>query len=204
MSRGSQTKIWATAYHEAGHALAALREGREVTEVRLYPDCPDNGLTAWNRGSSRRLFRSSDPGGDFIPEWHELLQERLADIRISLAGPLAEAKLLNKPLRSLGAESDLSACQSIAHSMAVRHRQLQELIEVTAPGNSKLPTVDMLELIDEQRRSVRRWVGRPAVWNTLKEIAEQLIKSRVLNGQDLIRGTLASDSPGSKQQVLPF
>ena len=148
-------------------ALAALREGREVTEVRLYPDCPGNGLTAWNRGSSRRLFRSSDPGGDLIPEWHELLQERFGDIRISLAGPLAEAKLLNKPLPAMGAESDLSTCQSIAHSMAVRHRQLQELIEVTAPSNSKLPPVNMLELIDEQRRHVRRWVGRPIVWKAL-------------------------------------
>lgn len=99
--------MWATAYHEAGHALAALREGRRVEEVRLSSSCPDSGLTVLDRGSDQRLFRSRDPDGDLIPRWHEMLQDRLADIRVSLAGPLAEAKLLNKPLRTLGAALDL-------------------------------------------------------------------------------------------------
>lgn len=196
--------MWATAYHEAGHALAALREGREVTEVRLYPECPESGLTAWNRGSSERLFRSSDPDGDLIPEWHELLQERLSDIRISLAGPLAEAKLLNKPLRSLGAESDLAICQTIAHSMAVRHGQLRKLISIVAPDNSNLPPVDMLKLVKRQRIGVRRWIGRPVVWSALNSIAAEIMKCGSLDCRGLLRLTIASGSQKSKQMLLPF
>lgn len=202
MGNGRQTRIWATSYHEAGHALAALREGRYVKEVRLSPNCPDSGLTVWSRGSDRRLFRASDPDGDLIPRWHEMLQDRLAEIRISLAGPLAEAKLLNKPLRTLGASLDLSRCQSIAHSMTVRHRKLQEVIEITTPDNSKLPPLNMLELIDEQRRYVRRWIGQPRVWGMLTLIAKRLVEREKLKECDVLDAALAEDGGLSGQMPL--
>lgn len=204
MSRGKQTRMWPTAYHEAGHALAALREGREVTEVRLYPDCPDSGLTTWSGSSDHRLFRSSEPDGDLIPEWHELLQERLGDIRISLAGPLAEAKLMNKPLRALGAESDLVMCQTITHSMRVRYRHLKELVAIVAPDNSGIPETNMLELVEEQRRKVRRWVARPVVWTALGDIAGQLIKQSNLGCEDLLRLTTVGGTKDAGQMALPL
>lgn len=204
MSCGRQTRLWATAYHEAGHALAALREGRRVKEVCLSPSCPDSGLTVWSRGSDRRLFQASNPDGDLIPRWHETLQDRLAEIRISLAGPLAEAKLLNRPLRTLGAASDLSRCQGIAHSMTVQHRKLQEVIEIAAPDNSRLPPLNMLEVIDEQRRRTRRWVGRPQVWRTLAAIAEALANEQKLDEYGVVCAADESATRESGQMVLPL
>jgi len=63
-----------TAYHEAGHAVAALVLGRPVAWVSIRPDRKYLGLCAFGKG----VFRPSE-------DWVE------REAIISLAGPAAEA-----------------------------------------------------------------------------------------------------------------
>jgi hypothetical protein len=64
----------ATAYHEAGHAVAALALGRPVRSVSILPDCEYLGFCEFHKG----VFR---PSKDWLE--HEIL--------ISLGGIAAEA-----------------------------------------------------------------------------------------------------------------
>ena len=63
-----------TAYHEAGHAVAALALGRPVAWVSIRPDRKYLGLCAFGKG----VFRPSE-------DWVE------REAVLSLAGPAAEA-----------------------------------------------------------------------------------------------------------------
>jgi hypothetical protein len=65
----------AVAYHEAGHAVAALALGRPVQHVSVLPDREHLGVCAFRKGTFR-------PSQDWIE--HEIL--------ISLAGVAAEAR----------------------------------------------------------------------------------------------------------------
>jgi len=131
-----------------------------------------------------------------------MLQVRLSDIRITLAGPLAEAKALNQPLRSLGARSDLSICHSVIHSMTVRNRKLQELAGALSDARVELPTVNMTDLVNEQRRRVRRWLGRPTIWQAIISIADRLVEEGSLRPGEVLQAYLRAHS--KQQAALPL
>src|SRR4051812_41850310 len=65
----------ATAYHEAGHAVAALVLGRPVHKVSVLPDCDRLGWCEFKKG----VFRPSE-------DWLE------REVMIALAGMAAEAR----------------------------------------------------------------------------------------------------------------
>ncbi len=72
-------ELCASAYHEAGHALAAYRYGRPVLKIEI--DGEGSGATRCLglKPDARRMFRRR--------VWRELVQQ---EILIALAGPLAE------------------------------------------------------------------------------------------------------------------
>jgi ATP-dependent Zn protease len=67
-----------TAYHEAGHALIALRLGGQVTQVTIAPDDDDGPLRS---GDTQVLWRST---GLSDKEFAQIT------VQVSLAGPVAE------------------------------------------------------------------------------------------------------------------
>ena len=106
--KGSNSHITVTAYHEAGHALAALKQGRFVKTVEVSLINPGNGRTIiWlARKNPYDLVRHPDLA------WRHTYNNTLEEIFVLLAGPIAEARCLGKPIRSLKGHS--GAVQGIA------------------------------------------------------------------------------------------
>jgi hypothetical protein len=106
--------------------------------------------------------------------WLESLEAIQADIRIALAGPLAEAKALGKPLRSLRAKSDLDSALRLAR----RAEDLSWMLQSYGPVKP-LSGQDMLNSLRRQTRAI---VGRPLIWRMITILAQTLEREPVLNG----------------------
>jgi hypothetical protein len=144
--KGRQTHIDVTAYHEAGHALAALKIGRYVPKVMVDATNPGEGFTVhWHRPANPFDFVRNP---DFA--WRHTYQTTLDSMFISLAGPIAEAKLLHKPIRHLGSYSDYRTCMMLCHRLSI----LAEF----ARDYTDTPTIKVEELLDRQRDRTRCYV----------------------------------------------
>lgn len=194
--RGAHAHIKVAAYHEAGHALAAIREGFRVELAQISRRAPGVGrVFIINKSSDRNPFIPSAGAGAARAAWEVSLQRRLPSIRINLAGPLAEARFLGQPLRTLGALSDLSKCERIAATLGTLHEAL------SAYGG--LPTFCPFDRIAEERKRLRRWLARPRTWRTITAIAEALIDRAGLSEQELLQIYLTARSRAD-QSVLPL
>ena len=134
------------AYHEAGHAVIALRLGYEIGKVRINP----------KRGTGIAEIRNR-----YSPD----------DIRISLAGPLAEALVNpNDEQIELGAFCD-------------RRNTRRSTREFVALGfvNSREKDILIEELLHETRALVRRDE------KAIAAVAEALLEHRTLTGADIKR-----------------
>ncbi|MFO0807443.1 MAG: M50 family metallopeptidase [Gemmataceae bacterium] len=98
----------ATAYHEAGHAVAALVLGRSITKVSIRPNRERLGICAFGKAITR-------PSKDWIEQ----------EILISLAGMAAEARLTGVYARD-SAERDLRYVRDLAVQRS-GHRQADRL-----------------------------------------------------------------------------
>jgi hypothetical protein len=170
------THINIAAFHEAGHALAALREGRQVFGLRVSTENPGNGICVHARRQRNQYDLAQNPGSANAA-WLHTLKTSCSDIRIGLAGPLAEAKALGKPLRSLGSRSDLEKCIRLANRLECLNTFVSEFADI-----DELKRVDIL---DGERKRVRRWLSQPRIWNAISLAAERLSKTGQLNRQDL-------------------
>jgi len=170
------THINIAAFHEAGHALAALREGRQVFGLRVSTQNPGNGVCIHARKQRNQYDLAENPGSANAA-WLHTLKTTCSDIRICLAGPLAEAKALGKPLRSLGSRSDLEKCIRLANRLECLNTFVSEFVDI-----GELKGADLL---DCERKRVRRWLSQPRVWNAISLAAERLSMTGQLNRQDL-------------------
>lgn len=166
-----------TAYHEAAHAIVAMRYGREVLAALVGPSDPQTGLTVFRR-------RRRQPSlGDMTPQeirraWTESLTYHSNHIRISLAGPLAEAKLLKTPLRSLGARSDLQTAEQLS-------RKLEDLYDGLS-CYAVLPFwPDRKGYLNHLRRQTRALISRPDMWLMIERVAEDLRRHRFAEGNHI-------------------
>ena len=195
--RGANAHLAATAYHEAGHALAAFREGYFVEFAQISRLWPGSGLV---RSAAQRMGRNpffpSAGNGAASSAWRISLNQRLAMTRVYLAGPLAEARYLAQPLRTLGAVNDLMKCDRIASTLANMHEELcRRYVD--------LPRFCPYETIALERRRVRHWLGRPAIWRSITAIAEALRQRERLSGEEIVQLDLMARSP-AHQPVLPL
>lgn len=160
------TNIDIAAYHEVGHALAALRESRRVVGVLISRTHPGNG-SCWYAAKPRNPHPIDQNPGSAKAAWLHTVETTCADIRIALAGPIAEAKALGTPLRSLGSRSDLENCLRLARRLSTLQSFVSELAEV--------PPVDPHSILEREQRSVGHWIGRPATWRTIQLVARALM-----------------------------
>lgn len=112
-NNGDKAHIDVTAYHEAGHAVAALRAGRQIHKVIVSKTQPGNGLT-YHNPPLRNPFQLSTGDGNAMAALQYTYRTTCDEMRILLAGPLAEAKASGTHLRSLGSQSDLDKCFRMA------------------------------------------------------------------------------------------
>ena len=186
MARGDNVHLAATAWHEAGHALAAMREGRTVILAEISRSAPGAGRTIHFPFASKNRFNPVLGPGNAKASWQDTLDRRLANVRILLAGPLAEAKAMNQPLRAIGADSDLAQCRQIAISLG----RLHEFIDLEA----RIGYVSPDGLLNDQRLRVRRWLGRPETWRSVGKIADALITNGSVGSAEIIRAYLDARS----------
>ena len=145
------------AIHEAGHAVAAVFLGREISVVSVI-----------NRSdSSGRLFFSGIEEARFAAQERWFL-ETTAMTR--LAGPLAERRMMH-PYGWMHGPIDWRACSGKVDSGAA-----SRLVERSAPEGRDALTLAIL---------LSRTFGvlvRPQVWKAVEATAEELSKHRVLRG----------------------
>lgn len=194
MRRGKRTHIGVAAWHEAGHALAAMREGRWVVAVEVSNALPGSGVTRQLVRRRRNRFNPAVGPGNARAAWEDTLAAYLADLRVTLAGPLAEAKAVNRPLRAIGADMDLETCRFLAQ----RLRTLRECVEDFGVDCG----APIAERFNQERKRVRRWVARPVNWRAIEKIAWQLRRKRRVTAQEVFACYLEARS--GHQQGLPL
>jgi hypothetical protein len=172
--KGALTHIQATCFHEAGHAVMTLYAGRELLGVAVSREQPGNGVCLRRRGQRARLHVPWAGPGSAQAAWLESLEAIQADIRIALAGPLAEARALGKPLRSLGAKSDLDTALRLTR----RAEDLSSMMQSYGP----VKPLSGQEMLNSLRRQTRAIVGRPLIWRMITILAQTLEREPVLNG----------------------
>lgn len=173
---GKTTHISVAAYHEAGHALAALWQGIWVGEISVDHDDPGAGLMKYSIASWENPFGYTVSPGQARLAWQTEYDFTLRLIRVALAGPLAEAQLLNTPLRHLGSVSDLDDCGRHIRDLYESWQALPEEAEVAWPGR---------RILNQTRDEVRRWVRRPKTWKSIHMIAACLAAGQELDAVSL-------------------
>lgn len=116
MSKGDAEarRLRATAYHEAGHAVARFALGRRIDRATIVPDEEDQTL---GHVQGRILLRSEKLEAG-IGEFDTLRERKAAEDAIvsALAGPIAEAKLTGRR-NLLGASGDDRSVDDVAEAL---------------------------------------------------------------------------------------
>lgn len=174
--RGASTYILATAYHEAGHALAALKVGRYVSRVSIRHESPGSGSTHFAR-ATKSPFSLELNRGSARAAWEYEYKSARDEIFVCLAGPLAEAKATATPLRQMGNSHDLDYCMHVAQKLSDFASQVSKYVSI--------PMVCDEALFADSVKRVRSWVHRPKNWEVITAIAQRLEKSHAIQAEVL-------------------
>lgn len=164
------------AYHEAAHAVVALHYGRVVKEVRISRHLPGNGWVKWVRTWSPDMPDTWNPR-DALIHWTHVFSEVEREVKIMLAGAVAEAKLLRTPLRSIGARSDLQYALSAQVFLDDLRVSLRDIIFIPDEQTSRF--------LERMRRQTRSLIAQPWCWNAITVLAKDLTDWHCLSGHDV-------------------
>lgn len=187
---GSRTYCEIAAYHEAGHAVAALLLGIRIVEVRIDHRRPGAGQTVY-LVTHPPLERPREPWTIAPSRWARSLSREQRRAVFALAGPLAEARLLGKPMRTLGSIGDLESVH-----------QLMRWPETQGGGQPHGAVRPEAKLFFEAEiRRTRRILNRPPVWHAVTVIAGDLLTWGRLRSDD-VAGTVQWAMGGCRQISL--
>jgi ATP-dependent Zn protease len=190
---GTRIRSQLTAYHEAGHAVVALHCGLGVAAMGISRSDPDRGLTVTRRAFvnvPEQFGHPSEAGACWLRVVR--LAEQVA--MTALAGPLAEAKMLGAPLRSLGATSDFAQALSICEALTEVRQALS--------GHTVLPDGNERDFLDRMCRRTRRLLAHPKRWRAVEELARDLLGWGVLSGADVAETVAWAHRPRGQLGLL--
>ena len=171
MTKAEQKKLKATAYHEAGHAVAAFAMGKRFKKVSVIPNSDEDSL---GRVSGCGWKSKLNPEFDDGARVRNLVE---AQIIILLAGPVAEAKLTGQ-FNHIGASKD--------YEYVVRYASY-------LTGSSDETTAYINWLIEKTKNVLSTYR-----WNALEQLADELIKRREIAykaAREIIRKGIDGDLP---------
>lgn len=185
---GARTYREVAAYHEAGHAVAALLLGIEVAEVRIDRYRPGNGTTLYRTGPS--LWEGYRRPRSAAPSRLACALNRHQRVAVfCLAGPLAEAKLLGVSLRSLDATGDFEDIHSLMRGPdACQHGVVSPFAK---------------PFFDTAVRRTRGMLGQPSIWRAVTEVARELLLWDRLSGGELAETVQWARAGGRQFGLLP-
>lgn len=176
-----------TAYHEAGHAIAArvVDNTTKVSTVSIVPRGRAGGFTMYLPEGDNRTYMSRT--------------EMLNSIIIGLGGRVAEAIMLDDI--STGASSDLERATSIARDMVVKYGMSEKIGPVSYDeggevflgsdyGHVKSYSESMASEIDEEIRGIltEQYAKTEALLKEYKEqlirVAELLLEKETITGEE--------------------
>lgn len=151
MTKREHQKLKKTAYHEAGHAVAAFAMNKRFTRVSIIANPDDNSLgRVLGCGWDSKLNPEFDKGV-------RIRQRVEAQIIISLAGPVAEAKLTSR-YNHIGASRDYHDAVFFASYVT---------------GSSQETSAFLNWLIEKTKNILSQYY-----WDAVKLLADELIKLR--------------------------
>jgi hypothetical protein len=168
-----------TAYHEAAHAVVAFRFGIPLYEVALCKTGFVQGYVhiARDRLASLALQEAWNHPASAL-SWTLIARDTEHHAMLSLAGSLAEAKLLGTKLRSHCCESDLRECELLCGELAAYR---DHLVETQALS---LPKVSPADLANRLRRRTLRTLSHPSTWRAVTALARDLEGWSRLSGHE--------------------
>jgi hypothetical protein len=191
--RGVRAHYELAAYHEAGHAVVALHFGVRLKEARIDRQAPGNGRVSLDPLATDWL-REMDSLGPVtgLSRW---LRQLVAVERIAmfyLAGPMAEARHAGKPLRSLGARSDLDLVRSLPPRFELWCSKL----------NLDAPSLNDDAFFKYVCRRTRQLLGRQKIWRAVTVLAADLLAWERLPGDEVAETVQWTLTRGTQMSLL--
>lgn len=157
MSKRTQKSLEATAYHEAGHAVIAWREGIKIKEISIVPDKKTLGHV--NHDSILKRINMDSGRSKIIWERGQKI------IKISLAGIIAQRKYSPRSVRNYHDHSDYQNAAEVGNKMVGTIRQLDALLKFLS-----ITVEDTLNL---------KWI-----WEKVEILADKLSQLKRMSGED--------------------
>ncbi len=176
----SWENLVATAYHEAGHAVAARVLGIPVARLTIKP----SGTTRTLGGVSRPVLGNENPQTDrrlSLAAWRKRRRDARHDLLVSLAGPLAEWK---KCGTSTGNGWDLARASALLQFL---HSELRPNSARPDGPPSGTDNTEMAHGVhwDRAWTESRALLARSGVWEWIEAVAEAALTYETLDGDQI-------------------
>ena len=168
--------VQSTAYHEAGHAVAAWKKGVRTKKLSIMPDEDSDG-----RHERYAYFTG------IRPEWDNSsgVQRRLENMAfVCCAGPAAQRRFSPKGARSYHGAAD--------------REQANDLLSYLTGDDDVLAA--HFKLIDLR---ARKFVALPHIWPLIEDLAVVLLERREMSSKEVRATILESVRKRSQPSIRP-
>ena len=171
MKAQSTSTMKATAYHEAGHAVADWRHGFKLKRATIVPKGDSAGSVSSTLRLHFRRLEYSNPSGATIGRYHE----RIVSL---LAGRTAQRHFKPQSVRSWHASSDLHAATDL-------------LCRLHGYGKEATRAFEYLEV------RARNLVTQRHNWRMIQDLARTLMQRQTMTGPEIeatLRASMTSQT----------